>query len=61
MHEGVPNFVFRNEPLFGQDRMEMLIWRLKQNGLTERADYDPSLREKYIVRFGSDGFLCHPH
>jgi len=22
MHEGVPNFAFRNEPLFGQDRME---------------------------------------
>ncbi len=43
-HEGVPCFVFRNEPFFGQDRMEMLIWRLKQYGLTERADYEPSLR-----------------
>ena len=53
-HEGVPNFVFRNEPFFGQDRMEMLIWRLKQYGLTERADYEPSLRAKDIVHFGSD-------
>ncbi len=44
MHEGVPCFVFRNEPFFGQDRIEMLIWRLKQYGLTERADYEPSLR-----------------
>jgi len=25
LHEGVPLFVFRNEPFFGQDRMEMLI------------------------------------
>ena len=37
-HEGVPNFVFRNEPFFGQDRMDMLIWRLKQHGLTERTE-----------------------
>jgi 2-hydroxychromene-2-carboxylate isomerase len=43
-HTGVPNFVFRNEPFFGQDRMAMLIWRLKQHGLTERPDYKPSLR-----------------
>ena len=43
-HTGVPNFVFRNEPFFGQDRMDMLIWRLKQYGLTERADREPGLR-----------------
>jgi 2-hydroxychromene-2-carboxylate isomerase len=43
-HTGVPCFVFRNEPFFGQDRMDQLIWRLKQYGLTERADYEPSLR-----------------
>jgi len=54
MHEGVPNFVFRNEPFFGQDRMEMLLWRLKQYGLTERADYEPSLRARDIGHFGSD-------
>ena len=43
-HTGVPCFVFRNEPFFGQDRMDMLIWRLEQYGLRERADYQPSLR-----------------
>jgi 2-hydroxychromene-2-carboxylate isomerase len=43
-HTGVPNFIFRNEPFFGQDRMDMLVWRLKQYGLEERADYEPSLR-----------------
>jgi 2-hydroxychromene-2-carboxylate isomerase len=44
-HSGVPNFIFRNEPFFGQDRMDQLVWRLKQYGLTERADYEPSLRK----------------
>ena len=43
-HTGVPLFVFKGEPFFGQDRMDMLIWRLAQYGLTERADYQPSLR-----------------
>lgn len=43
-HTGVPNFVFRGEPFFGQDRMSMLIWRLKQYGLRERVDYEESLR-----------------
>ena len=52
-HTGVPNFVFRGEPFFGQDRMDMLIWRLKQYGLEERADYEPSLRSE-IGHFGSD-------
>jgi hypothetical protein len=32
------------EPFFGQDRMSMLIWRLKQYGLQERVDYEESLR-----------------
>jgi len=35
-HGGVPNAVFRGEPFWGQDRIEALIWRMKQNGLTER-------------------------
>jgi 2-hydroxychromene-2-carboxylate isomerase len=43
-HAGVPCFVFQGEPFFGQDRMDMLVWRLKQYGLAEREDYDPSLR-----------------
>jgi 2-hydroxychromene-2-carboxylate isomerase len=35
-HGGVPNAVFRGEPFWGQDRIDYLVWRLKQNGLTER-------------------------
>ncbi|MBL8547409.1 MAG: DsbA family protein [Hyphomonadaceae bacterium] len=35
-HWGVPLFVFNNEPFFGQDRLDHLIWRMKQSGLTER-------------------------
>ena len=46
-HTGVPNFVFRGEPFFGQDRMSMLLWRLEQYGLREREDYVPSLRMGY--------------
>jgi 2-hydroxychromene-2-carboxylate isomerase len=36
-HWGVPTFVFENEPFFGQDRVELLIWRMQANGLTRRA------------------------
>lgn len=36
-HWGVPCFVFNGEPFFGQDRIDLLVWRLKQNGLKERA------------------------
>jgi 2-hydroxychromene-2-carboxylate isomerase len=32
-HWGVPTFVFEGEPFFGQDRIEMLRWRLSQHGL----------------------------
>lgn len=35
-HHGVPLFVFRGEPFFGQDRFDQLIWRLEQRGLTRR-------------------------
>ena len=35
-HWGVPTFVFEGEPFFGQDRIELLVWRLKQKGLVER-------------------------
>lgn len=35
-HWGVPLFVFNDEPFFGQDRLDHLIWRMKQNGLVER-------------------------
>jgi 2-hydroxychromene-2-carboxylate isomerase len=36
-HWGVPTFVFDNEPFFGQDRIELLIWRMEARGLTRRA------------------------
>jgi 2-hydroxychromene-2-carboxylate isomerase len=36
-HWGVPTFVFENEPFFGQDRIDLLIWRMKRRGLTRRA------------------------
>lgn len=35
-HWGVPLFVFENEPFFGQDRLDHLVWRMKQAGLKER-------------------------
>jgi 2-hydroxychromene-2-carboxylate isomerase len=35
-HWGVPLFVFENEPFFGQDRLDHLIWRMKQAGLKVR-------------------------
>lgn len=35
-HWGVPLFVFNDEPFFGQDRIDHLVWRMKQHGLTER-------------------------
>jgi 2-hydroxychromene-2-carboxylate isomerase len=36
-HWGVPTFVFEGEPFFGQDRIDLLVWRLKQKGLAARA------------------------
>ena len=33
---GVPNSVFRGEPFWGQDRIDMLVWRMKLTGLTRR-------------------------
>lgn len=35
-HWGVPTMVFEDEPFFGQDRFEVLVWRLKQRGLAPR-------------------------
>ncbi len=35
-HWGVPTCAFRGEPFFGQDRLDVLRWRLQQNGLKER-------------------------
>ncbi|MFN3232093.1 MAG: 2-hydroxychromene-2-carboxylate isomerase [Alphaproteobacteria bacterium] len=36
-HWGVPTMAFKGEPFFGQDRIDALIWRLKQKGLKKRA------------------------
>jgi 2-hydroxychromene-2-carboxylate isomerase len=35
-HWGVPTMAFQGEPFFGQDRIELLVWRLQKNGLRER-------------------------
>jgi 2-hydroxychromene-2-carboxylate isomerase len=35
-HWGVPTMVFNGEPFFGQDRIELLVWRLRQHGLEPR-------------------------
>jgi 2-hydroxychromene-2-carboxylate isomerase len=36
-HWGVPTMVFEGEPFFGQDRIETLLWRMKQHGLQSRS------------------------
>lgn len=36
-HWGVPLMVFEGEPFFGQDRFDLLKWRLEQHGLTRRG------------------------
>ena len=35
-HWGVPTLVFNGEPFFGQDRIEMALWRMQQKGLKKR-------------------------
>jgi 2-hydroxychromene-2-carboxylate isomerase len=35
-HWGVPTLVFDGEPFFGQDRIDMALWRMKQKGLVAR-------------------------
>jgi 2-hydroxychromene-2-carboxylate isomerase len=35
-HWGVPTMVFEGEPFFGQDRLDLLLWRLKTRGLEKR-------------------------
>jgi 2-hydroxychromene-2-carboxylate isomerase len=32
-HRGVPLFVYKDEPFFGQDRIDSLCWRLDKDGL----------------------------
>ncbi len=35
-HWGVPTLVFDGEPFFGQDRIEMALWRMQQKGVVRR-------------------------
>ncbi len=35
-HWGVPTMAFRGEPFFGQDRLDVLLWRLEKEGLKRR-------------------------
>jgi 2-hydroxychromene-2-carboxylate isomerase len=35
-HWGVPCLVFQGEPFFGQDRIDLALWRMKQKGLRPR-------------------------
>ena len=35
-HWGVPLMVFRGEPFFGQDRIDVLLWRMKKAGVAPR-------------------------
>ena len=46
-HWGVPTFVFDKEPFFGQDRIDLLTWRMESKGLTRRNDRSlPSWRPR---------------
>lgn len=36
-HWGVPTLAFDGEPFFGQDRIELAVWRMKQKGLEPRT------------------------
>jgi len=35
-HWGVPTLVFDSEPFFGQDRIDLALWRMRQAGLASR-------------------------
>jgi 2-hydroxychromene-2-carboxylate isomerase len=35
-HWGVPTLVFEGEPFFGQDRIDVALWRMKSAGLRSR-------------------------
>jgi 2-hydroxychromene-2-carboxylate isomerase len=37
-HWGVPTCSYQGEPFFGQDRLDVLLWRLKKEGLEARID-----------------------
>jgi len=37
-HWGVPTCAFEGEPFFGQDRLDVLLWRLRKSGLRPRDE-----------------------
>ena len=37
-HWGVPLMVYRGEPFFGQDRIDVLLWRMQKAGLARRGE-----------------------
>lgn len=39
-HWGVPTFVFEGEPFFGQDHLDVLLWRLRQHGAAPRSSVE---------------------
>ncbi len=49
-HWGVPTFAFQGEPFFGQDRIDVLRWRLAQQGVRRRPETSS--------RVGSGGREC---
>ncbi|MFZ5747382.1 MAG: 2-hydroxychromene-2-carboxylate isomerase [Pseudomonadota bacterium] len=44
-HWGVPTLVFAGEPFFGQDRIDLALWRMQAAGLQPRAVRAPPERE----------------
>jgi len=42
-HWGTPTAVFEGEPFFGQDRIDLLVWRLRQHGLRMRPTGGPGM------------------
>ena len=36
-HYGVPTLVYADEPFFGQDRIDLCLWRMRQDGLSRRS------------------------
>ena len=41
---GVPTFVFEKEPFFGQDRIDLLIWRMRARARPAATDGDAGQR-----------------
>jgi 2-hydroxychromene-2-carboxylate isomerase len=41
-HWGTPTAIYEGEPFFGQDRIDLLVWRLRGAGLTPRPPAGPT-------------------